>query len=429
MNDIDAEIEKYHTFLASHSEDSAQTVPLRLALGKSYERAGQQEAAIQEFAKVALFYADQGQIMKAMAAAQLIVRIDPEREEVLERLGELYFQRKTISAAQLDEFNESMKHIEALQGEQPEASETELSEEEEDLSEQQPAAEFDVLTALKQLPLFTKLSISELRGIQENSILKHFAPKEAVIQGGNVRRSLFIILQGNVKVMGKDKEQRDIFLATLEAGTSFGEFALFGRVDPNLSVIADQACLVLEIPRDVVLKLAKNRPIVTETLKSLYRRRMLDTALARVPLFSQLAPQDRQKIVKYFKPVKAKQGVKIVREAEPGTSMYFIVSGQVGVYISLIDDEKIETETEPFMLATLTSGDFFGEQALVTDEPHSATVIAETDVIMLRFTKNDLAVAMRKYPWLESSLQIEAFHNQMRTKYTLLKEMLPDAKT
>ncbi len=93
VSDIDAEIEKYHALLAAQSGESARTVPLRLALEKLYERAGQQEDAIQEFARVALFYADQGQIMKAMVAAQLIVRIDPEREEILERLGELYFQQ------------------------------------------------------------------------------------------------------------------------------------------------------------------------------------------------------------------------------------------------------------------------------------------------------------------------------------------------
>lgn len=428
MSDIYAEIEKYHTLLASYSEDSAQTVPLRLALGKSYARAGQQEAAIQEFAKVALFYADHGQIMKAMAAAQLIVRLDPEREEVLDRLSEMYFQRKTISDVQLDEYNESIKRIEALQSEPPETSEPVFPEEEEDLSGQQSEVDLDVFPTLKQFPLFTKLSLSELRGMQNNSVLKHFTPNAPIIRGGNVRRSLFIILQGKVKVMGKDQDQRNTLLATLETGNSFGEFALFGSVDPNLSVIADQACSILEIPRHIVLKLAQTRPFITETLKSLYRRRMLDTALARVPLFSQLTPEDRQKIVKYFKLVKAKQGVKIVREAEPGTSMYFIVSGQVGVYTSLIDDEKIETKTGPFMLATLTSGDFFGEQALVTNEPRSATVIARTDVIMLRFTKVDLEAAMKKYPWLESALQIEAFQKQMRTNYSLLKEMLPDAK-
>ncbi len=124
---------------------------------------------------------------------------------------------------------------------------------------------------------------------------------------------------------------------------------------------------------------------------------------------------------------KRKQASKIVREAQPGDSMFFIVSGKLGVYASLTDEGNGE-KTEPFLLATLTSGDFFGEQALVTDEPRSATVVAKTDVIMLRFTKIDLAAAMKKYPWLESALQIEAFQNRMRTKYALLKDMIPGAK-
>lgn len=430
VKDIQAQIQKYQRLLEAHPEDSVRMIPLRLALGKFYEQAGEQESAIQEFARVALFYADHGQMMKAMAAAQLIVQIDPQREEVLERFNELYFQRKTISAEQLEEYNESMKHIEAMQGEHPEQPDAAIDEEDEDAETMHAAteAELDVITALKQLPLFAKLSVSELRGIQDNSALKNIPVNEPVLQQGNVHRSLFIILDGSVKIMGKDKEQRETFLATLESGASFGEFALFGRVDTNLSVIAAQACSILEIPRDIVLKLAKNRPYVTETLKALYRRRMLDTALARVPLFSQLAPKDRQKIIKYFKAVKAKQGVKLVRESEPGTSMYFIVSGKVGVYTSLIeaDAEHVsEIEMEPLLLATLTSGDFFGEQALVTNEPRSATVIAETDVIMLRFTKNDLAVVMKKYPWIESALQIEAFQNRIRKRYSLLKEMVP----
>lgn len=432
VKDIQGEIQKYQELLEVHADESAQTVTLRLALGKLYEQAGEQESAIQEFARVAVFYADRGQMMKAMAAAQLIVRIDPQREEVLARLNELYFQRKTISAEQLNEYNESMKHIEALQGEHPEQADAEIQEEDEEDREIQPVAatELDVITGLKQIPLFSKLSVSELRGIQDNSSLKNIAANGPVLQQGNVDRSLFVILKGSVNIMGKDKEQRDTLLATLEVGASFGEFALFGRVDTTLAVIAAQDCSILEIPREIVLKLAKNRPYVTETLKSLYRRRMLDTALARVPLFSQLAPKDRQKIVKYFKPVKAKQGAKVVREAQPGTSMFFIVSGKVGVYTSLIDPdaERIEgVEIAPLLLATLTSGDFFGEQALVTNEPRSATVIAETEVIMLRFTKNDLAAVMKKYPWMESALQIEAFENRMRKKQSLLKQMIPGA--
>jgi CRP-like cAMP-binding protein len=369
--------------------------------------------------------------MKAMAAAQMIVRLDPKDEDILDRLEELFFLRKAVSEDQLREYHESIKSMEALEGEPHGAAEALLGEKEE-AAEANEVAGVDVVAALKQVPLFARLSVSELKGLQTYSLLSQFAPNEPVISGGNVRRSLFVILQGSVKILGKDKDQRDTFFATLDAGTLLGEFGLFGRIDTTISVIAEQPSVVLEIPRDIVMRLAKTRPYIIEMLKDLFRRRILDNALARVPLFSQLAPRDRRKIVTHFKPVKAKQKATLVREGDPGDSMYFIVAGEVGVYTSLADadeDEGGNAAQEQLLLAKLKSGDFFGEQALVTDEPRSATVTALSNVVMLKFTKADLNAILEEYPSIESELQIEAFRKLMRKRLSILKEMMPGAKT
>lgn len=427
---LQAKIEKYQRVLANHPQPSEQTIPIHLALGKLYERTGKKAEAIQELATAALFYADQGQFMKAMAAAQMIVRLDPKDEDILDRLEELFFLRKAVSEDQLREYHESIKSMEALESESHEAVEAVAGGEQEAAGANEVVG-IDVVTTLKPIPLFARLSLSELKGLQTYSLLSQFAPNEPVISGGNVRRSLFVILQGSVKVLGKDKDQRDTFFTTLEAGTSFGEFGLFGRIDTTISVIAEQPSVVLEIPRDIVMRLAKTRPYIIEMLKDMFRRRILDNALARVPLFSQLSPKDRRKIVTHFKPVKAKQNATLVREGDPGDSMYFIVSGEVGVYTALADadeDEAGNAEQEQLLLATLKSGDFFGEQALVTDEPRSATVTALGNVVMLKFTKDDLTAILEEYPSIESELQIEAFRKLMRKRLSILKQIMPGAK-
>ncbi|MBD3306385.1 cyclic nucleotide-binding domain-containing protein [candidate division KSB3 bacterium] len=424
--DLQADIEKYQRRIAERPQLSEQTIPMHLTLGKLYERAGNKTEASQEFAKVALFYADHGNIIKAMAAAQLLVRLDPDNEEILDRLGELYFQRKTVSDDQLQDYHESIKHIEALHVD-PKASAAQ-EEARPDAPTGDDAAE--VIASLKQVPLLAKLSVSELRGIYANAILHHCAANEPILSAGNTQRALFVILQGSVKVFGKDKDQRSTLLATLKAGTSFGEFALFGKIDSRLSVIAEQASTVLEIPRDIVLKLAKNRPALTDTLKTLFRQRILDTALARVPLFSQLNPQDRQKIISHFSPIKAKAGTTLVREAEPGDSMYFLLAGKVGVYTSLDEAEEesgSDGKDEALLLATLKNGDFFGEQALVTNEPRSATVTALTDVTLLKLSKSDLETVMTDHPWIESTLQIEAYQNLMNKKLSILDQLATPA--
>ncbi len=433
VQEIQGKIKKYKRQLENYPQLSTQTIPIHLTLGKLYERTGDKKAAVQEFVIVALCYAEHGQIIKAMAAAQLVVRIDPKNEEILDRLEELYFQRGTVSESQLQDYQESIKNIEELQSgqQEPAAPATDMVENE-GTSTTSVDATADIMHSLKQIPLLAKLSVSELRGILANSTLCDFAANEPIITGGNVQRSLFVILQGSVKVFGKDKDRRNTFLAALKAGSSFGEFALFGRIDPNLSVIVEQTCRILEIPREIVLKLAKTRPHVTETLKHLFRRRVLDTALARVPLFSQLPPQARRKLVTHFKPLRAKQGRTLVRETQPGDSMYFITVGKVGVYTSLTEageDDAGEVKEEQLLLATLKSGDFFGEQALVTDEPRSATVIALTDVVLLKFSKNDLVAVIKQYPGIESALQIEAFQNRMRKRLSILNQMTPSVNS
>ena len=423
VNDIHQETARYQAVLERDPQITDRTIPVHLTLGKLYERAGENASAVQEFAKVALYYADHGQIVKAIAAAQMIVRIEPENDDILERLRELYFMRRAISEDQLADYHESLTSLDALQPEQEEFPAT-LREAQEDAP--------DVIRLLKKVPLLEKLSVSELRGLYEHSELRAFAPNEAVLTRGNTRRSLFVILRGGVKIFGKDKEQRPVYLATLETGNSFGEFALFGKVDPNLSVTAEHSSALLEIPRELVLKLAKTRPAITQFLKELFKQRILDTALASVPLFSQLHPQDRKQIVARFTPFKAKEGTVIVREGEPGDCMYFITSGSVGVYTLLLDaDEQAEaggvSEDEPLLLATLKSGDFFGEQAIVSEEPRSATVIAQSDVMMLRLTKYDLDAVLQEFPAIESALQIEAFEHRLKKNITLLNELMPSA--
>ncbi len=405
--------------LQNHTKMSNHSVPIHLMLGKLYERAGEKESAVQEFAKVALYYADQNQTMKAMAAAQLIVRIDPDNEEILDRLSELYFLRGAVPDEQLEDYEESIDQIEALQHEKQQSTLI--------FQEEQQEHEIDVTSALKQSSLFAKLSVSELRGIQGYSTLRTLAVNEPLFSSGNERRALFVILQGSVQIFGKDKKQHKIHLATLKRGTLFGEFALFGKIDRKLAVIAEQATQILEIPREIVLKLAKTRPQLTQSLKDLFKQRILESALARVPLFSQMQPEARKEIVAHFKVLRAKQGATIVREGEPGDSMYFIASGKVGVYTSLMEAAENSEESvkeEQLLLASLKSGDFFGEQALVTDETRSATVVALSNTNLLRLSKDALDNVISEHPWIESVLQIEAFQNRMSTNLSILNEIV-----
>src|ERR687886_3110776 len=66
-----------------------------------------------------------------------------------------------------------------------------------------------------------------------------------------------------------------------------------------------------------------------------------------------------------------KRGDVLFREGEPGKEMYVIQAGKANITKRVRDTEKI--------LATLGSGEFFGEMAILNNKPRSAGAIMAED--------------------------------------------------
>ncbi len=79
-------------------------------------------------------------------------------------------------------------------------------------------------------------------------------------------------------------------------------------------------------------------------------------------------------------------GNAIFREGEPGHEMYIIESGTVEIL-------RQARGSEP--LATLESGDCFGEMALLEEQPRFATALAKTNVRLLKIERTVFADVMR----------------------------------
>ncbi len=424
---IHAKIDGHKRRLQEGSVPAILVIPARLTLGKLYARAGDTPAAIQEFAIAALAFMDQGKIAKAMAVAQMIQKLDPQNTELYERLAELYVLGQTDLDPQLQAYQDSLKDMEALQR-RPQKEAASAKDECDNEPAATPEITIDVVTALRAMPVFAKLSASELRGIQSHSNLRQFTPGQSILSNGNVRQSLFAILQGRVNIFHKEHHEGKIEIGTLHAGSFFGEFELFGKVDPNVSIGSESPCIILEIPRDILLKAAKNRPYMFEVLKDLYRRRILGIALSRLPLLHQLTQQDRQHIVTYFQALHVEKDTIILREGNQSDHLYFVATGEIGVYTALVfDEEETPSQEDRVLLATLKSGEFFGEKALVSDEPSSATLIALTDAVVFTLSRHDTEAIIQAHPVLESVLNIEAFQEERRKKLSQVKQLAEPA--
>lgn len=99
--------------------------------------------------------------------------------------------------------------------------------------------------------------------------------------------------------------------------------------------------------------------------------------LRRVPLFSLLSDEQLQALSASVSKRRIKRGERVVAQGQKSDALSIILSGRARV---LMTDTSNGREV---ILATLQSGDYFGEMSLIDNDVHSASVEAETQTDVL----------------------------------------------
>jgi voltage-gated potassium channel len=110
--------------------------------------------------------------------------------------------------------------------------------------------------------------------------------------------------------------------------------------------------------------------------------------IQKVPFFQKARESLLRDIALQMRPVVYTPGDYVFRKGDPGKEMYFISSGRL----------QVLSEDGNNGLATLGEGDFFGEMALLLDQPRTASVRAEGYCDLYRLEKSDFLTAMAKHP-------------------------------
>lgn len=123
--------------------------------------------------------------------------------------------------------------------------------------------------------------------------------------------------------------------------------------------------------------------------------------LSRVPFFQNLKPDDFERVLARLVPRTVLTGETIIRQGARGDSLFLIARGVVAVLIT-------KDGTPPQRVASLHAGDFFGEMALLTAAPRTATVQAVTDCQLYELSKQDVDALCEVCPGVKEAL-MEAY--------------------
>lgn len=128
--------------------------------------------------------------------------------------------------------------------------------------------------------------------------------------------------------------------------------------------------------------------------------------LRRVSLFTQLSPEELQRLAQAAREKSYPKNSVILFEDDPGDALYVVHTGQVKVVLLSDDGREV-------ILSILKEGDFFGEMSLIDDQPRSAHVIATEDTSLLVLRREDFRRCVEESPRIAWGL-LQALSRRLR---------------
>jgi putative peptide zinc metalloprotease protein len=243
---------------------------------------------------------------------------------------------------------------------------------------------------LVQVAEFSAVPRDALRSIASLMQEQHHIPGATIVCEEEIGDLLYVVVEGRAEVSTSSGSGR-VPLATLGPKEVFGEIALLGATSRRqATVMALSSMLTLTLSRSEFAELTKQHPQLEAAFARDADARLIVKFLKTATPFREVDIQHIRKFSQYLRPILAAAGEVIVRQGEPADACYLVRSGQVEVVAVEEGGEHV--------LATLAAGELFGESALLTDAPRSATVRATEVTELLALHRADLIDIFGKDP-------------------------------
>jgi CRP-like cAMP-binding protein len=107
-------------------------------------------------------------------------------------------------------------------------------------------------------------------------------------------------------------------------------------------------------------------------------------------LFQDLTASEMDELLIHLRMIRTQKGFQIIRQGDSWDSFYVILSGRVSV--------KIRKGSKTLRVGRLGKGEFFGEMALLAQQPRNATITSEEISELLVLKKAEFDNILMKNP-------------------------------
>jgi CRP-like cAMP-binding protein len=225
------------------------------------------------------------------------------------------------------------------------------------------------------------LSPENLKEIAEKLDVLELNKGDAVFNEGDKDDRHIFLYTGNVDLIKAGKT-----LKTIEAGTTDAHTAIAHIIPRNFTCIAASDAVVFKVDADLLdLMLAWDQTgsFQVEELSCNSEDDDWMTHLLQTESFRRIPPANIQAIFTSLEDIDANIGDSIIKQGDPGDYFYIIKSGRCMV------TRKVPGQNKEIKLAELSTGDTFGEEALISDATRNASIVMLSKGTLSRLSKEN----------------------------------------
>lgn len=359
--------------------------PLRERVAMILAEKGRKKEAVEILQMVGRHYANAGYPARSISVACQMRSLQPDTTNLLDHIATLYSIRSPfiMEGTPLMPLPGPTGELE-LSGEEPGLDEDDLIE----LASERALDTRGIITqpaSLPPVPFLSLLPEETLRRALDFFEYEVFAQIQQVNDRSRAVQELIWTVSDDIIM----READETYLLPSGAMLGLAGFGQSGR-PPEVDIVSVPGSEIVRIPNEKMQKVEDEYPDFPNRLATLRRHAMTERLLERHPIFIDLDDDERIDVIGSFSGMRVGKGEKVIHQNTPSPGLFIILDGRVDI---VRDDDDWE-----ITIATLGSGDVFGEIGLVADQPAVAGCLMNSPGHLLHLPREEFDALARKFP-------------------------------
>ena len=215
-----------------------------------------------------------------------------------------------------------------------------------------------------------------------------------IFREGEIGEAFYILRSGRLRIIQQNSDGIPQTVGHLYSGDHFGEGSLVLGQGHRATIRATEPSEVLIITKSVFLRALSSSPALKEYIDD---------------QITYIAYRDFTRLIKGGSQEVSGEAIQHLFQSlqkkifPPGTSIINI--GEAGDEFYLIAQGNLKAVSSEGVIYELSQGEFFGEQALIENAPHSVSITAETSVVLYTLAKEIFESIIDRIPLLRQAFE------------------------